>query len=199
MSLSGSPIVNHGPAPNAQVFIPLGNGRVRILFCFSFVEQRENISDGWWVWISISFLCPSRRVFKSIVIYSVFSNCECPMSTIMKVSFVGINICTLQTFHLNTTSHLSPSQPTVLNEAARKNVELLQVMQKKIFLLLLFPFFRIAPSPWLVSYSHFLVGVCSLWSTVLHSRTIILAILRVIAVKYPSPPFRCFPCRIPLQ
>lgn len=46
MSLSGSPIVNHGPAPNAQVFIPLGNGRVRILFCFSFVEQRENISDG---------------------------------------------------------------------------------------------------------------------------------------------------------
>lgn len=114
------------------------------------------------------------------------------MSTVMKVSFVGINICTLQTFHLNTTSHLSPSQPTVLNEAARKNVELLQVMQKKIFLLLLFPFFRIAPSPWLVSYSHFLVGVCSLWSTVLHSRTIILAILRVIAVKYPPPPFVVF-------
>lgn len=67
MSLSGSPIVNHGPASNAQVFIPLGNGR---------------------------------------------------------------------TFHLNTTSHLSPSQPTVLNEAARKNVELLQ---QKLAQLLVLP------------------------------------------------------------
>ncbi|XP_078380728.1 borealin-like isoform X2 [Oculina patagonica] len=67
MSLSGSPIVNHGPTPNAQVFIPLGNGR---------------------------------------------------------------------TFHLNTTSHLSPSQPAVLNEAARKNVELLQ---QKLAQLLVLP------------------------------------------------------------
>lgn len=67
MSLSGSPIVNHGPDSNAQVFIPLGNGR---------------------------------------------------------------------TFHLNTTSHLSPSQPTVLNEAARKNVELLQ---QKLAQLLVLP------------------------------------------------------------
>jgi len=67
MSLSGSPIVNHGPDSNAQVFIPLGNGR---------------------------------------------------------------------TFHLNTTSHLSPSQPTVLDEAARKNVELLQ---KKLAQLLVLP------------------------------------------------------------
>ena len=39
MSLSGSPIVNHGPDSNAQVFIPLGNGRVRVLLRFSFEEK----------------------------------------------------------------------------------------------------------------------------------------------------------------
>lgn len=68
MSLSGSPIVNHGTATSSpQVLIPLGNG---------------------------------------------------------------------QTFHLNSTSHLSPSQPALLNEAARKNVELLQ---QKLAQLLVLP------------------------------------------------------------
>lgn len=68
MSLSGSPIVNHGTVTaNAQVLIPLGNG---------------------------------------------------------------------QTFHLNTASHLSPSQPALLNDAARKNVELLQ---QKLAQLLVLP------------------------------------------------------------
>lgn len=68
MSLSGSPIVNHGPvSSDAEVLIPLGNG---------------------------------------------------------------------QTFHLNTASHLSPSQPAVLDDTARKNVELLQ---EKLAQLLVLP------------------------------------------------------------
>ena len=37
MSLSGSPIVNHGPTPNTpQILIPLGNGRVRVLGFYYF-------------------------------------------------------------------------------------------------------------------------------------------------------------------
>jgi len=67
MSLSGSPIVNHGPiASHAEVLIPLGNGK---------------------------------------------------------------------TFHLNTTSNLSPSQPAVLDDAARKNVELLQQKLSQLLVL----------------------------------------------------------------
>jgi len=41
MSLSGSPIVNHGPDSDAQVFIPLGNGKVSVLLRFSFEERRQ--------------------------------------------------------------------------------------------------------------------------------------------------------------
>lgn len=68
MSLSGSPIVNHGPvSSDAEVLIPLGNG---------------------------------------------------------------------QTFHLNAASHLSPSQPAVLDDAARRNVEMLQ---QKLAQLLVLP------------------------------------------------------------
>lgn len=68
MSLSGSPIVNHGPlTTDAEVLIPLGNGK---------------------------------------------------------------------TYHLNTASHLSPSQPAVLDDAARRNVELLQ---QKLAQLLVLP------------------------------------------------------------
>ena len=54
-----------------------------------------------------------------------------PLTAVIKLSFGRLNkFCALQTFHLNTTSHLSPSQPAVLNDAARKNVELLQVIYK---------------------------------------------------------------------
>ena len=54
-----------------------------------------------------------------------------PLTAVIKQSFGRLTsnpFCALQTFHLNTTSHLSPSQPAVLNDAARKNVELLQVI-----------------------------------------------------------------------
>ena len=60
-----------------------------------------------------------------------YNNCKSvidqQMSSVTTIFFIKVYTCALQTFHLNTTSHLSPSQPTVLNEAARKNVELLQV------------------------------------------------------------------------